>query len=161
MSATYCRDKRPRPIGIEEYGIHRRARHMVSETQRLSQASFQKLKVSTASTTLKASESEAANSASQKRERGAHEHHVTHHEHAERDQTGGDETAQLRGPPHPADKAIHGARAGKNTGGRLEPPAEEPASGYLTLSAASMSCLPSGTSFENSAYELSRATFSH
>src|SRR5438552_15692161 len=70
MSATYCRDKRPRPIGIEEYGIHRRARHMVSETQRWSQASFQKFNVSTASTTLKASESEEANSASQKRARG-------------------------------------------------------------------------------------------
>src|SRR5712672_3212305 len=70
MSATYCSVRRPRPIGIEEYGIHMRARHMVSETQRWSQASFQKLKVSTASVRLKASETEAAKSASQKRAGG-------------------------------------------------------------------------------------------
>src|SRR5438067_12466644 len=70
MSATYCRDKRPRPIGIEEYGIQRRARHMVSETQCWSHASFQKLKVSTASVTANASEIAAANNASQKRARG-------------------------------------------------------------------------------------------
>src|SRR6266568_979815 len=50
-------------------------------------------------------------------ERVTHEHHVAHHEHAERDQPGGDETAQLRNRPYRADEAIHGTGVGTTNKG--------------------------------------------
>src|SRR5262249_8333833 len=58
---------RPSPIGIDAYGIHRRARHMVSETHLLSHASFQKRNVSTVSVTAKARVTSAAKRARAKR----------------------------------------------------------------------------------------------
>ena len=52
------------------YGIHSRARHIVSETQRLSHASFQNRNVSTVITAQKATDINAANIASANRRAG-------------------------------------------------------------------------------------------
>src|SRR6185312_3436180 len=65
MSTAYCSVSRPSPMGIDEYGIHSRARHIVSDTHRLSSASFQKRNVVTVITAQNAADMRLAPSASQ------------------------------------------------------------------------------------------------
>src|SRR5262249_52082927 len=64
ISATYCRLRIPKPIGIAAYGIHSRARHMDSERQLLSHASYQNWDVSTVMTAQNANDSSMDASAS-------------------------------------------------------------------------------------------------
>src|SRR5262249_53513562 len=55
-SATYCRLRSANPTGIAAYGIHTRARHMDSERQLFSQASYQNWDVSTVMTAQNAND---------------------------------------------------------------------------------------------------------
>src|SRR5262249_11914786 len=56
ISATYCRLRSANPTGIAAYGIHNRARHMDSERQLFSQASYHNLDVSRVMTAKKENE---------------------------------------------------------------------------------------------------------
>jgi hypothetical protein len=56
ISTTYCRLRSANPTGIAAYGIHNRARHMDSERQLFSQASYQNWDVSTVMTAQNAND---------------------------------------------------------------------------------------------------------